>query len=111
MGFELEQCCAKGYNIDGLISHANIHDAIIGKDIVCTDSLPASALDDFKDCQITTAIMDMANKGAILNPCPPFYRGEEVSEDVIDSTYFVGYEFKKCLLEIQQAVMLYCLAQ
>lgn len=111
MGFELEQCCAKGYEIDGLVSHSDIHDAIIGKDIVCTDSLPASAVSDFKDCQITTAIMDMANKGAILNPCPPFYRGEEVSEDVIDSDYFVGYEFKKCLLEVQQAIMLYCLSE
>ena len=53
--------------------------------------------------------MEMANKGAILNPCPPFYRGEEVSDDVIDSDFFVGYEFKKCLLEVQQAIMIYCL--
>lgn len=52
---------------------------------------------------------DMANKNAILNPCPPFYRGEEVSVDVIASDYFVGYQFKKHLLEIQQAIMIYCL--
>lgn len=32
---------------------------------------------------------------------------EEVSADVIDTSYFAGYEFKKCLLEIQQAVMIY----
>lgn len=49
------------------------------------------------------------NEYAILNPCPPFYRGEEVSEDVIDSDYFVGYHFKKYLLEVQQAIMIYCL--
>ena len=54
--------------------------------------------------------MDMANKDAILNPCPPFYRGEEVSADAIDSDYFVGYQFKKYLLEIQQAIMFYCLS-
>lgn len=47
----------------------------------------------------------MANENAILNPCPPFCRGEEVSEDVIDSDYFVGYQFKKNLLELQQAIM------
>lgn len=51
----------------------------------------------------------MANEGAILNPCPPFYRGEEVSDDAINSKYFVGYEFKKYLLEVQQAIMMYCL--
>ena len=53
--------------------------------------------------------MDTANKNAALNPCPPFYRGEEVSDDVIQSEYFAGYEFKKNLLVVQQAIMIYCL--
>ena len=111
MGFELEQCCGKGYEIEGIVSYDNIKEAIVGKDIVCTDSLPESALKDFKNCQITTEMMDMANEGAVLNPCPPFYRGEEVSEDVIASKYFVGYDFKKCLLGVQRAVMVYCLTR
>ncbi len=51
--------------------------------------------------------MEHANKNAILNPCPPFYRGEEVSEDAIESKYLVGYEFKKSLLERQQAVLIF----
>lgn len=110
MGFKLEQCCGNGYEIEGIVSHSNISEAIIGKDIVCTDSLPSSVLDDFKECQVTLDVMKMANEGAILNPCPPFYRGEEVSADVIDSNYFVGYEFKKYLLDVQQAIMIYCLA-
>ena len=111
MGFELEQCCASGYEINGLKAHHRIHDAIVGKDIVCTDSLPSDALEDFRDCQVTLKAMQMANKGAVLNPCPPFYRGEEVSDDVIASEYFVGYEFKKCLLNVQQAAMIYCLTR
>ncbi len=109
MGFDLEQCCGNGYEMDGIVSHNNIQEAIIGKDIVCTDSLPSEVLADFRECQITVDIMKMANEGAILNPCPPFYRGEEVSEDVIESSYFVGYEFKKYLLDVQQAIMIYCL--
>jgi ornithine carbamoyltransferase len=55
--------------------------------------------------------MKKANKGAVLNPCPPFYPGEEVSVDVINSDYFVGYEFKKHLLNVQQAIMIYCLTR
>lgn len=109
MGFELEQCCANGYEIDGLKTYCNIREAVKGKDIICTDSLPSGILDEFRNCQVTKEIMDMANKGAVLNPCPPFYRGEEVSDDVIDSEYFVGYGFKKHLLEVQQAVIIYCL--
>ena len=85
MGFELEQCCGQGYEMGGLMSYNNIYDAVVGKDIVCTDSLPASALTDFKECQVTTAAMKMANEDAILNPCPPFYRGEEVSKEVMES--------------------------
>ncbi|WP_027088731.1 ornithine carbamoyltransferase [Thomasclavelia saccharogumia] len=111
MGFSLEQCCGSGYEIDGLTIYNNIHDAVIGKDIVCTDSLPACAFEDFKDCHVTTDVMKMANDNVILNPCPPFYRGEEVSEEVIESEFFGGYEFKKYLLEVQQAIMVYCLTR
>lgn len=109
MQFELSQCCGKGYEMGGVKTYHDILEAVIGKDIVCTDSLPTEALADFKNCQVDKAIMDMANEGAVLNPCPPFYRGEEVSDDVIDSEYFVGYEFKKYLLTVQQAIMIYCL--
>ena len=111
MGFKLEQCCGKGYEIDGLVSHSNIYEAIIEKDIVCTDSLPSAILSDFKECTVTLEAMKKANKGAILNPCPPFYRGEEVSADAIASDYFVGYEFKKYLLNVQQAIMIYCITR
>ena len=111
MGFKLEQCCGNGYEIEGLVSHSNIYEAIKGKDIICTDSLPSAILDNFKECMVTLEAMQMANEGAILNPCPPFYRGEEVSADVIDSDYFVGYEFKKHLLNVQQAIMVYCLTR
>lgn len=109
MGFKLSQCCGVGYEMEGVNIYHNIKDAIKGKDIICTDSLPDGVLNDFRDCQVTKEIMDMANKHAVLNPCPPFYRGEEVSDDVIDSEYFVEYEFKKNLLVVQQAVMVWCM--
>lgn len=110
-GFELTQCCAKGYEIDGLSVYHDIETAIVGKDIVCTDSLPEELCNNNSKLMVTKYIMEKANKGALLNPCPPFYRGEEVSEDVIDSEFFVGYEFKKCLLEVQQAIMIYCMKE
>lgn len=109
MGFELAQCCPEGYEMEGVQVFRDIKEAVKGKDIICTDSLPANILGDFEHYQITKEIMDMANENAVLNPCPPFYRGEEVSQDVMDSDYFVGYHFKKYLLEVQQAVIIYCL--
>ncbi|MCM1106837.1 MAG: peptide transporter [Blautia sp.] len=110
MGFELSQCCGVGYEMEDVKAYHDIRAAVRGKDIICTDSLSAADLDAFKNCQVTKEIMDMANENAILNPCPPFYRGEEVSDDVIQSKYFAGYEFKKGLLVVQQAVMMWCMA-
>lgn len=109
LGFELSQCCGAGYEMDGVQVFHEIEMAVRGKDIICTDSLTTEELDDFKGCQVTREVMDMANKNAVLNPCPPFYRGEEVSADAIESEYFVGYAFKKNLLVVQQAVMVWCL--
>lgn len=34
---------------------------------------------------------------------------KEVSTDVIQSEYFVGYEFKKSLLVVQQAITIWCM--
>lgn len=111
MGFELSQCCGAGYEMEGIEVYHDIRQAVRGKDIICTDSLPAGVLDDFRQCQVTKEVMDMANPGAVLNPCPPFYRGEEVSDEVTASKYFVGYEFKKNLLAVQQAVMMWCMGR
>lgn len=109
MGFDLSQCCGAGYEMEDVPIYYDIKEAVRGKDIICTDSLPAGIVNDFGKCQITKEVMDMANQNAVLNPCPPFYRGEEVSEDVIESDYFAGYEFKKNLLVVQQAVMIWCM--
>ncbi|HWR19437.1 MAG TPA: peptide transporter [Clostridia bacterium] len=105
----LTQSCPPGYEIPKVVFESNLRTAIQGKDIICTDSLPATAINDIKQYQINLEIMSLANEGAVLNPCPPFYRGEEVSEDVINSRYFVGYGFKGHLMEVQQAILLYVL--
>lgn len=109
LGFDLSQCCGAGYEMENVKIYHDIETAVRGKDVICTDSLSAEEVKDFKGCQVTKAVMDMANKNAVLNPCPPFYRGEEVSADAIESDYFVGYDFKKNLLAVQQAVMVWCM--
>lgn len=110
LGFHLAQCCPAGYEIEGLPVFHDLYNAVAGIDIICTDPVSEAEQADFAPLQITAAVMQAANPGALLNPCPPFYRGQEVSAEVIDSPFFVGYSFKKCLLEVQQAVMMYCLS-
>ncbi len=110
-GFSLSQSCPKRYGIPGVPCETDLKKTIAGKDIICTDSIPSDILDEFRDYQITGSLMDLANENALLNPCPPFYRGEEVTDDVIDSERFVGYEFKGNLLKVQQAILIYCLTK
>ncbi|MDD2480683.1 MAG: peptide transporter [Lutispora sp.] len=107
LGFALTQSCAVGYEMDKVCIEYDITKAVLGKDVILTDSLNKEKLGDFKKYQVTKELMASANRDALLNPCPPFYRGEEVSVDVIDSKYFVGYEFKKTLINVQQAIILY----
>ena len=107
MGFEFKQCCPKGYELEGVEVLRDLKEAVRGMDIICTDSLTHGELHDFKNYQVTTEVMQLANGGAMLNPCPPFYRGEEVSAEVIDSPYFVGYTFKSHLLEVHQAIIIF----
>lgn len=107
MDFSLTQSSPSEYKIPGVNHIIDLKSAIVDKDIICTDSLGSDILKDFTEHQVTLEIMENANENAILNPCPPFYRGEEISKDVIESKYFVGYSFKKYLLEIQQAILIY----
>jgi ornithine carbamoyltransferase len=109
-GLAFEQSAPKAYKVPGLICNQDLKAAIAGKDVICTDSIPTEMTEDFRDYQVTKSLMELADSHAVLNPCPPFCRGKEVSADVIDSEYFVGYEFKKSLLRVQQAIMIYCMS-
>lgn len=109
-GFNLIQSCPKGYELEGVSVEYNINHAMKNSDIILTDSLSENKLEDFRSYQVTKELMLQANEKALLNPCPPFFRGEEVSEDAIDSDFFVGYKFKRSLLPIQQAIILQCMS-
>jgi ornithine carbamoyltransferase len=82
-------------------------------DVLLTDSLPLHLKNDqyYSRYQITKRRIDMLPADALFNPCPPFFRGEEVSSEAISSDRFVGYEFKESLLTVQKAIIEYCLTR
>ncbi|AZN41347.1 ornithine carbamoyltransferase [Paenibacillus albus] len=115
MNLNFNHVCAAGHELGGpspnYSFHVELEDALTRSDVVLTDSLPKAFLTDeyISKYQITLDRMRIAKPKAILNPCPPFFRGEAVSEDAISSDYFVGYSFKKNLIHVQQAIVLYSL--
>ena len=91
--------------------YTELETALISSDVILTDSLSVGLRTNeyISKYQITLERMKLTKDHSILNPCPPFFRNEEVSEDAISSNYFVGYEFKMNLIYVQQAIILYCL--
>jgi ornithine carbamoyltransferase len=100
-----------GHDSDYYKFYTDLDEVLKLSDVVLTDSLPEEFRNEkyIAKYQITLERMTLTRNGAILNPCPPFFRAEEVSEDAISSEYFVGYTFKRDLLFVQQAIIMHCL--
>lgn len=114
MDLEFNHVCVSGFELSqdtpNYKFHTDLESALMRSDVILTDSLPDELRTDeyVGKYQITLERMRLSKQYSILNPCPPFFRGEEVSDDAIASDYFVGYGFKKNLLYLQQAIILYC---
>lgn len=96
-------------NSDGEIKIVNdMEKGMSGADIILTDSWPPgkNIYDKFIDYQINMDNIKYANEDCVVNPCPPFTRDQEISSEIIDSDYFVGYEAKNDLLHMQKAIIL-----
>lgn len=123
LDLNLTQVCPEGYEADNeILEYAvknskgqvkvthDIAEGIKGADIILTDGWPVKEEDGevfrkFLPYQIDNEKMKMAGKECLLNPCPPFTRGHEITEEVIKSKYFIGYNAKENLLHMQKAVL------
>jgi ornithine carbamoyltransferase len=105
---DLVQCCPAELASPGAVWTDELESAVRSADVILTDGPGehARALEPF---QITAALLDLAPTGVLLDPCPPFVRGREVSADALEHAAFVGHAFKAALLPVQQAVMAHCL--
>jgi len=115
MNLKFNHVGAAGHELDAQTLnykfHTELEEVLTGSDVVLTDSWPDSfrTEDHIRKYQITLERMRLTRPRSLLNPCPPFFRNEEVDEDVLTSDYFVGYAFKKNLVYVQQAILAYCL--
>ena len=122
LDLNMTQICVPGYEVekeifenakanskgDILIEH-DLEKGIDGADIILTDSW--MKIDNQEDLalwegyRLTLENLKRANKSCLVNPCPPFIRGQEISAEVIQSDYFIGYKCKENLMHIQKAVL------
>lgn len=81
--------------------------AVDDADLIYTDCWPKTANIStlFLPYQITGSHLSRLREGAIFLPCPPVTRGEEVSEDAMQSPLCMNYRAKAYLLHSQNAIL------
>jgi ornithine carbamoyltransferase len=87
----------------------SLEDGLSGADVVLTDAWPAGF--DDPDYQVTPDKLASGNQNARVIPCPPFDETREVSQSLIDSPHFAGYNQKSALYNIHKAILVALLEQ
>jgi ornithine carbamoyltransferase len=88
-------------------------EAVGGADAVYTDVWTSMGQEDeakerqalFAPYQVNSALMARAGEGAVFMHCLPAHRGEEVTDDVIDSEASVVFDQAENRLHVQKALL------
>ena len=112
---------AQGYaNTEGskLIFTENADEAVSDADVVYTDTFVSMGdegegekrLNIFAPCQVTSDLMKKAKSDAIFLHCLPAHRGEEVTNEVIDSPQSKVFDLAECRMHVAKALLKFYLS-
>ena len=112
-GYEVEPERAGLYGHEHYEEFADPMEAARGADLVTTDVWTSMGweaeneerMKDFADWQVDGDMMRAANKDAVFMHCLPAHRGEEVTDEVIDSAQSVVYHEAENRLHVQKALL------
>ena len=96
-------------DIDSVIKSAN---CIVTDTWVSMNDLETERLEKIKilkDYQVNMELLQKSSDDAIFLHCLPAHRGEEVTNEVIDSSRSLVYDQAENRLHIQKAILKYCL--
>ena len=109
LSLDLTQCSPARSSMADVPNTEDLRDAVSRADVILTDA-PGQDAEALSDYRITAEVLAKAPAGVRLAPCPPFLRGREVTAEAIAAPAFVGYEFKRALVPVQQAILAHCMA-
>ena len=92
----------------------NAFDAAKKADVIYTDVWASMGQEEeakarkeiFKDFQVNTNLVKLANKDFIVMHCLPAHRGEEITGDVLDSQNSVVFDQAENRMHVQKAVLI-----
>lgn len=130
MGMKVAIACPKGYEPDeGIMAWAkengdllvteDIMEACKGADVLYTDVWASMGQESeakkrqkiFKDYQINQAAVDASNEDVMVLHCLPAHRGEEITEDVLESHANQIFDEAENRLHAQKAVLVKCFTE
>lgn len=131
MGINLKIACPKGFEPDTEVLKEqkasakseirivrNPKDAAMGADVLYTDAWVSMGQEkeekqkkkNFKAYQLNSKILSYAKKDAIVLHCLPAHRGEEITDDVIDSPQSAVFDQAENRLHTQKALLEFLLS-
>ncbi len=119
IGFELNLACPEGYEprVASHSSHVRVMrdpiDAVIGADVVSTDVWASMGQEDqirerqqvFKNYQVNLDLLKNAAPKAYVLHCLPAHRGEEITDEVMESEHSLVWDQAENRLHVQKAIL------
>ena len=128
LGFNLNVCCPKGYEPDGEILERSLkfgsntikieYDpalAVTDSDVVYTDVWISMGQEDdngekaekFKPYQINSDLLKSAKDNTLIMHCLPAHRGEEITDELMESDYSIIFTQAENKLHSAKAILEY----
>jgi len=119
-GFEPDEMVLK-YSADTAKSNKaaiklfnNAQEAVKGADVIYTDVWASMGQEKeveerkriFKDYQVNKNLLSLAKKDALIMHCLPAHRGDEITDDVIDSKGSVVFDEAENRMHVQKAILI-----
>lgn len=115
LGIKIKVACPKGYEpkVDAAELFSSPQEAVKDADIVYTDVWTSMGkekeqkerLKVFRMFQVNSELMKSAKKDAMVMHCLPAHRGEEITDEVIDSAQSIVIDQAENRLHVQKAIL------
>jgi len=123
VGIKVNVACPKGYEPDKdvlkevagtAILFKSAEEAVKGADFIYTDVWTSMGkekehkkrLEVFKPFQINSKLLKLAKKDALIMHCLPAHRGEEITDEVLDSLNSIVVDQAENRLHVQKAILM-----
>jgi len=120
VGMNMNVATPKGYEPDGVVIKLfhQPEDAVKNADIIYTDVWASMGQEKeaakrkkvFKNFQVNKKLVNLAKKNCLIMHCLPAHRGEEITDEIIESKNSVIFDQAENRMHVQKAILIKLMA-